>query len=149
MIQKRKVALVTGSSRGIGRAIALDLAQRGADVIVNFRSKKDQAENVANEIRQKGRNATIIKADVSNELKVQAMVDKSLEQFGRIDILVNNAAIHRSGRVQLLSTKDWDLVINTALKGTFNCCRHIVPLMIDQGWGRIIKRWQEKGSRPM
>ena len=146
MTQKRKVVLVTGSSRGIGRAIALDMAQRGADVIVNFRSKKDQAENVANEIRQKGRNAAIIKADVSNELEVQAMVDQSLEQFGGIDILVNNAAIHRGGRVQLLSTKDWDLVINTALKGTFNCCRHIIPLMIDQGWGRIINMSSPSGD---
>jgi 3-oxoacyl-[acyl-carrier protein] reductase len=138
MTQKRKVVLVTGSSRGIGRAIALDMARQGADVIVNFRSKKDQAEIVANEIRQMGRNAAIIKADVSKEQEVRAMIDQALDKFGGIDILVNNAAVHRGGRVQLLNTEDWDLVINAALKGAFNCCRYIVPYMIDQYWGRII-----------
>lgn len=138
MAQQRRVALVTGSSRGIGRAIALDLAQQGADIIVNFRSKEDRAQKVAMEIRQKGGNAALIKADVTEEAQVRSMVEQSLEEFGRIDILVNNAAVHRGGKVQLLSTKDWDLVINTALKGTFNCCRYVVPAMIDQGWGRII-----------
>lgn len=138
MTQERKTVLVTGSSRGIGRAIALDMAQQGADVIVNFKSNKDQAEIVADEISRMGRNAVIIRADVSNERDVKAMVDQSLEEFGGIDILVNNAAVHRGGRVQLLSTKDWDLVINAALKGAFNCCRYIIPHMVDQRWGRII-----------
>jgi 3-oxoacyl-[acyl-carrier protein] reductase len=146
MTQQRKVALVTGSSRGIGRAIALDMAQQGADVIVNYRSKKDQAQNVVEEIWEKGGNAMVIKADISKEVQVADMVDQSLEQFGRIDILVNNAAVHRGGRVQLLSTKDWDLVINTALKGTFNCCRYIVPSMIDQGCGRIINLSSPSGD---
>ena len=146
MTQKRKVALVTGSSRGIGRAIALEIAQQGADVIVNFRSGGEQAESVADEIRRGGGNAAVIKADVSKEMEVRAMVDQSLDQFGRIDILVNNAGIHRGGRVQWVSTEDWDLVIDTSLKGTLNCCRYIVPLMVDQGSGRIINLSSPSGD---
>jgi 3-oxoacyl-[acyl-carrier protein] reductase len=133
-----KVALVTGSSRGLGRAIALDLARRGTDLIVNYRTRKDEAEAVAMEIRSMGREAVAIKADVADEGAVKAMVDQAMEAFGGIDILVNNAAIHRGGRVQLVSTEDWDLVINAALRGTFNCCRYVIPYMVERSRGRVI-----------
>jgi len=134
----KRVALVTGAARGIGRAIALDLARQGADIIVNYRSRPDAAEEVAKEIKNMGRNALAIKADVANDAEVKSMVDMAVEKLGSIDILVNNAALHKGGRVQKLPLEDWDLVINSALKGTFHCCRHIVPLMVEKGWGRII-----------
>jgi 3-oxoacyl-[acyl-carrier protein] reductase len=134
----KKVALVTGAARGIGRAIAIDLAAHGADVIVNYRTRQDAAEEVAQNIRESGSEAMIVKADVANEQEVKSMVDQATQKFGGIDILVNNAAIHRGGRVQKLPSEDWDLVINSILKGTFNCCRYVVPFMVERGWGRIV-----------
>jgi len=138
MTSDSHIALVTGSARGIGRAIALDLASQGADIVVNYRSRADAAENVAEEVRDMGRRALVIKADVADESQVKSMVDRAVEEFGTIDILVNNAALHRGGRVQKIVPEDWDLVINVALRGTFHCCRHIVPLMVERRWGRII-----------
>jgi 3-oxoacyl-[acyl-carrier protein] reductase len=133
-----KIALVTGAARGIGRAIALDLAAQGADLVVNYRSRPDAAEDVAEEIRSMGRRALLAKADVAEEGQVQAMVDQAVEEFGGVDILVHNAALHRGGKVQKIALEDWDLVIHTALRGAYNCCRFIVPVMIERGWGRII-----------
>ena len=138
MDSHRKIALVTGAARGIGRAIALDLASEGADIVVNYRSRQDAAENVAQEIRDMGRHALVIKADVADESQVKSMVDRAVEEFGTIDILVNNAALHRGGRVQKIEPEDWDLVINAALRGAYNCCRHVVPLMVERRSGRII-----------
>jgi len=111
MASDRHIALVTGSARGIGRAIALDLASQGADIVVNYRSRADAAENVAEEVRDMGRRALVIKADVADESQVKSMVDRAVEEFGTIDILVNNAALHRGGRVQKIVPEDWDLVI--------------------------------------
>lgn len=138
MISSRKVALVTGAARGIGRAIALDLGRQGADVVVNYVSRRDAAEEVADQIRGMGRRALLVKADVGDEVQVKAMVDHAMGEMGYIDILVNNAALHRGGRVQNLARKDWDLVLHTALGGAFNCCRCVVPMMVERGWGRII-----------
>jgi 3-oxoacyl-[acyl-carrier protein] reductase len=138
MVSDRKIALVTGAARGIGRAIALDLADHGADIALNYRSRQDAAEEVAEKIRKMGKQALLVKADVANEKQVRAMVDRVIGEFGVIDILVNNAALHRGGRVQKISLEDWDLVMNAALKGAFHCCRHIVPMMVEQGWGRVI-----------
>ena len=133
-----KIALVTGSSRGIGKAIALDLANQGADIVVNYRSRPDAAEEVADEIRGMGRQALVIEADVADDRQVKTMVDRAVHEFGGIDILVNNAALHRGGRVQNIAREDWDLVINAALNGAFHCCRYIVPMMVEKRWGRII-----------
>ncbi len=138
MEESIRIALVTGASRGIGRAIALELAKDGANLVVNYRLRSEEAENVVKEIEAMGRKAIAIRADVSNEQEVKSMVDKSIETFGRIDILVNNAAIHRGGRIQKLSTEDWDIVIDSILRGTFNCCRFIIPYMLEKEWGRII-----------
>ena len=134
----KKIALVTGAARGIGRAIALDLAGHGADIAVNYRSRQDAAEDAAEEIRAMGRQALLVKADVGDETQVEAMVHRIAGELGGIDILVNNAAIHRGGRVQKIPLEDWDLVMNAALKGAFHCCRHTIPMMLHQGWGRII-----------
>lgn len=137
-MESTKVALITGASRGIGRAIAINLAKEGADVIVNYRSRPDSADEVVREIIGLGSKAMAFKADVAVEEEVKKMVDQTMERFGRIDILVNNAALHRGGRIQKLSSEDWNIVINSILKGTFNCCHYIVPIMIEREWGRII-----------
>ena len=138
MGSERKIALVTGASRGIGRAIALDLAAQGADVVVNYTSRPDAAGGVAEEIRALGRKALVVKADVSDGDQVKAMVDMADQELGPIDILVNNAALHRGGRVQKIDPKDWERVIHIALNGAFHCCRHVVPRMVDRRRGRII-----------
>ncbi len=138
MDSHRKIALVTGAARGIGRAIALDLAGQGADLVVNYRSRPDAAEEVAEEIRRMGGQAIRVKADVADEGQVKAMVDQAVKELGPIDILVHNAALHRGGRVQKIAPQDWDLVIQTTLKGAFNCCRYVVPMMVERRWGRII-----------
>ena len=135
---RRRVALVTGASRGIGRAIALDLAKEGTNIIINYRSRPDAAEDVAKSITEAGCEALLVKADVADEFEVKSMVDKVVERLGGVDILINNAALHRGSRVQKLSSEDWELVINSTLRGAFNCCRYIVPLMMERGWGRII-----------
>jgi 3-oxoacyl-[acyl-carrier protein] reductase len=134
----KKVALVTGAARGIGRAIAIDLARQGANIIVNYRTRRDSAEEVAGIIKEMGNEAMLVKADVAMEDEVKAMIERGIENFGGIDILVNNAAIHRGGRVQKLTSEDWDLVMSSIMRGTFNCCRYVVPLMLEKKWGRII-----------
>ena len=133
-----KIALVTGSSRGIGRAIAIGLANEGARVAVNYQSRQDAAEEVARAIIGAGGEAIVVKADVANDAEVKSMVEKIREEWGTIDILVNNAGVHRGGRIQNLALEDWELVIKSALGGAFHCCRHIVPMMIEKNWGRII-----------
>jgi 3-oxoacyl-[acyl-carrier protein] reductase len=138
MVAERKIALVTGAARGIGRAIALDLAGQGADVVVNYRSRPDAAEDVAEQIRSMERRSLVLKADVADQDQVQSMVDRIVEKWGGVDILVHNAALHRGGRVQKIGLEDWDLVLHTTLRGAYNCCRLIVPLMVKREWGRII-----------
>jgi 3-oxoacyl-[acyl-carrier protein] reductase len=141
----KKVALVTGAARGIGRAIAVGLTREGTDVIVNYRTRRDAAEEVVKEIEKAGSKVISIRADVANEAEVESMVNLAMEKMGGIDILVNNAALHRGGRIQKLPSEDWDLVINSVLKGTFNCCRHIVPFMVKKEWGRIINISSDAG----
>jgi 3-oxoacyl-[acyl-carrier protein] reductase len=135
---EEKVALVTGSARGIGRAIALGLAKEGVRVVVNYQSRREAAEEVAREIIGAGGKALVVRADVANDAEVKSMVDQVVEKWGTINILVNNAATHRGGRIQKLTLEDWGLVINSALGGAFHCCRHIIPMMVEKKWGRII-----------
>jgi len=142
---EKRVALVTGASRGIGRAIAIGLAREGANVIVNFRSHPEAAEEVVRLIKEAGCQAIAIRADVAHGDEVKAMVQKGKEEFGGIDILVNNAALHRGGRVQKLAPEDWNLVIDSVLRGTFNCCRYVIPLMVEKGWGRVINISSDAG----
>jgi 3-oxoacyl-[acyl-carrier protein] reductase len=132
------VALVTGASRGIGRAIAIGLAKEGVSVAVNYQSRRDAAEEVAREITGAGGKAIVVKADVSKDAEVKSMVDQVVEKWGTIDILVNNAATHRGGRIQNLTLEDWGLVISSVLGGAFHCCRHIIPMMVEKKWGRVI-----------
>ncbi|HET7011873.1 MAG TPA: 3-oxoacyl-[acyl-carrier-protein] reductase [Anaerolineales bacterium] len=133
-----KVALVTGASRGIGRAIALELARRGARVVVNFQSKAEAAEAVAAEILGAGGTAVVRQADVSDTAQAEALVKFTVEHFGDLHILVNNAGITRDGLIMTMSEKDWDSVLDTNLKSTFNCSKAAVRHMLRRRYGRIV-----------
>jgi len=134
-----KVAIVTGASRGIGRAIALALAKDGANIVVNAVSNITKAREVAKEIESMGRKALVILVDVSQKKDVENMVNQTLERFGKIDILVNNAGIvGPTIPIQELSEEDWDRIISVDLKGTFLCCKAVIPHMISQRSGKIV-----------
>lgn len=137
MSLKGRVALVTGAARGIGKAIALALAQEGADVIVTDVDLK-RAEEVAEQISSRGRRAKATGVDIARREEVNGLIREALAQSGRIDILVNNAGIIKRGSLEDHSEKDWDKVIAVNLKGTFNCCQVVVPIMKKQGSGKIV-----------
>ena len=133
-----KKALVTGASRGIGRAIALALAAEGADVVVNYAGSEAAAKEVAAEIEAMGRKAFVVQADISSNEAATAMVDEVVKEFGRIDILVNNAGITRDGLLMRMKEEDWDAVLTTNLKGVFNCTKAAVKYMMKQKAGKIV-----------
>lgn len=133
-----KVAVVTGSSRGIGRAIALRLAEGGARVVVNFRRDEAGAEEVVAQISAGGGRAIAVQADVSDVKQAQTLIDTAKATFGRVDILVNNAGTTRDTLLMRMSEEDWDLVIDTNLKGTFNCIKAVSRQMVRQRYGRIV-----------
>ena len=133
-----KKALVTGASRGIGRAIALALAAEGADVVVNYAGSEAAAKAVAAEIEAMGRKALVLQADISSNEAATAMLDAAVKEFGRIDILVNNAGITRDGLLMRMKEEDWDAVLATNLKGVFNCTKAAVKYMMKQKAGRIV-----------
>jgi len=133
-----KVALVTGSSRNIGRAIALELGKQGASVVINARTSAEEAQSTAQEVEALGVKAISVLADVADENQVQAMVKQVLDEFGRIDILVNNTGLRRSRPITDMTTEEWRNVLGVNLDGPFFCCRAVVPSMLATGWGRII-----------
>mgnify|MGYP001289010037 CR=1 FL=1 len=133
-----KTALVTGGSRGIGRAIAIKLAEKGAKVAVNFAGREDKANEVVELIKQKGGEAFTVQADVSNKEEVQEMVKKVIAEFGVLHILVNNAGIARDNLMMRMKEEEWDDVINTNLKGVFHCSKAVTRQMMKQRYGRII-----------
>lgn len=133
-----KNALVTGASRGIGRRIALQLAEDGFNVAVNYAGSKDKAEAVVEEIKAQGVESFAIQADVSDSNAVKSMIKEVVDQFGTIDTLVNNAGIVRDNLLMRMKEKDWDAVINTNLKGTFNCIQKVTPHMLRQKQGSIV-----------
>jgi len=135
---KGKAALVTGGSRGIGRAVALRLAEKGADVAVNYVSNDEAAQNVVDTIRHMGRSALAVKADVSNMQAVESMIAETIETMGGLHILVNNAIIHKAKIIQKLPPEHWDAVLKSGLYGTYYCCRTALPHLLEQKWGRII-----------
>ena len=126
---KGKVALITGSSKGIGRAIALAFAARGADVIVNYNSSEEAAVKVVEDIKSKGVESIAIKANVGDRKQVEDMLAIIKEKFGRLDILVNNAGITRDRTLKKMSDEEWDTVISTNLTSVFNCTRAVLPIM--------------------
>ncbi len=133
-----RCAVVTGAARGIGRAIAIELAQRGAKVVVNYHTSQAEAAAVVAAIQQAGGQAVAFQADVSQFQQSQALMDFAIETFGKIDILVNNAGITRDGLLLTMSEEDWDVVLATNLKGTFHCCKAVIRHMIRNRYGRII-----------
>ena len=138
MLLGGKVALVTGASRGIGRAIALRLAGEGAKVAINYAGNTAKAEAVKAEIEQNGGEAILVQADVADSSAVEAMVAKVTEAFGQIDILVNNAGITRDGLLMRMKEEDFDAVVNTNLKGVFHCTKTVSKLMMKKRSGCII-----------
>jgi acetoacetyl-CoA reductase len=135
---KGKVALVTGASRGIGRAIAIEFARRGAAVAVNFRTGAEHAEAVCKEIQEMGGECMLIKGDVSKKEQAHRIVEQVLDKWKRLDILVNNAGITRDRTLRKMTEDDWDQVISVNLNGTFYCTSAAVPAMMNQKFGRII-----------
>lgn len=133
-----QIAVVTGASRGIGREIAKTLAGEGAIVLVNYNGSAKMAREVADEIQAEGGRAEAVQCDVSEFSKAGELMDYVIKTYGRVDILVNNAGITRDGLLMKMSEADFDTVINTNLKGAFNCMRHVSRQMIKQKGGRII-----------
>ncbi|WP_166238048.1 3-oxoacyl-[acyl-carrier-protein] reductase [Paenibacillus turpanensis] len=133
-----KVALVTGASRGIGRAIAIALAEAGADVAVNYAGSEAAAQETAARIEALGRRAMTVKADVGSADQVEEMVKAVIDRFERVDILVNNAGITRDNLIMRMKEEEFDAVINTNLKGVFNCVKAVTRPMMKQRSGRII-----------
>ena len=134
-----RVSLVTGASRGIGRAIALTFAREGSDLIVGYCASKDKAEEVVGEIAKMGRKAIAVRCDVGNRDEVESMVDEGLKAFGRIDILVNNAATTWRFPDPLEASKEaWDRVLGVNLLGTYYCIQAVAPRMIQQRYGKIV-----------
>lgn len=133
-----KTAIVTGASRGIGRAIAMAFAEAGANVVVNYTSNEQAARDVVGQIEKKGVKALAVRADVSKMEDVENLVGEVLNEFGSIDILVNNAGITRDRLIIKMTEADFDDVISTNLKGAFNCTKAVSKVMIKQKSGKII-----------
>lgn len=135
---EKRVALVTGASRGIGRAIALRLAADGCFVIINYRGSKEKAEEVKAEIERRGGEAMLYPCDVADFEACGAMFQEVIKIYGRIDVLVNNAGIVKDGLLMAMKEEDFSKVVDVNLKGTFHCIRHAVRQMIKQRNGRIV-----------
>ena len=133
-----KVALVTGASRGIGKEIALTLAKNGATVIVNYNGSKERACEVVNTIKENGGNAVAMQCNVADFSEGEAMVSEILKEFGKVDILVNNAGITKDNLIMRMSEADFDAVLDTNLKGTFNMVRHLSKQFMNLKYGKII-----------
>lgn len=138
MLLDNKVALVTGASRGIGRAAAIALAKAGAKVIVNFAGNSAAAQETVSMIKEFGGESVAVQADVAQAEAVDALVKQTIETYGRIDILVNNAGITRDNLLLRMKEEDWDAVMNTNLKGVFHCTKQVSRVMIKQKSGKII-----------
>ena len=133
-----KLALVTGGSRGIGRAIALALADAGADTLINYNHSDDAAQEVVCELRQKNVRSKAYKADISDCAQAEAMLSAIKEEFGTVDILVNNAAINRDRSFLKMTKEMWDEVLGVNLNGPFNVTHALLPGMAEKQWGRVI-----------
>ena len=137
-MSENKVALITGATRGIGKEIALELAENGFDIAINYRSKQEGMEELKKEIEKHNVRAEFVKADVSNFEECENMVKETIEKFGKIDVLVNNAGITKDGLIMRMKKEDFENVIDVNLTGTFNVTRNVIPYMIKQKSGRII-----------
>lgn len=135
---KGKTAIVTGASRGIGKAIAEELAKNGANIVLNYRTSATAVEEVLESIKQNGVNAIAVQADVSKSEEAQKLIQTAVDSFGRVDILVNNAGITKDNLLMRMSEEDFDTVIDVDLKGVFNCIKYVSKVMLKQRYGKII-----------
>ncbi len=133
-----KCALVTGGSRGIGRAVCLELARQGARVAVNYAGNAAAAEETVSACAALGAEAFALRADVADAAACETMVKEVLSRFGRLDILVNNAGVTRDGLMPMMKEADWDAVLNTNLKGAFHCMKAVYRPMMKQKYGRVV-----------
>ncbi len=135
---KNKLAVVTGSAKRTGKAIALALAENGADVVVHYRSSKEEADKAVKKIESMGRKSISVRADLTNPKEVEAMFKQVYNKFKRIDILINNVGNFLVKDISKLSYKEWNFLINTTLNTTFYCCKACLPYMRKRKFGRII-----------
>lgn len=139
MLLEGKVAVVTGASRGIGQAIAVDLAANGAKVVINYNASAEAAEGVVTAIKDQGSEAMAVQADVGDFDQAQALIKTAIESYGHLDILVNNAGTTRDTLLMTMKEEDWDTVLATNLKSVFNCCKAAIrPMIRRKQGGRII-----------
>ena len=142
-----KSAIVTGGSLGIGSSIALKLAEYGANVAINYRKHKEEADEVINKVKSLGRKGLVVQADISNFEDAGKMVDAVIKEFGSLDILVNNAGINWDGVIWKMTEEQWDSVIDINLKGYFNYIRAVAPIFREQKSGKIINVTSINGLR--
>lgn len=133
-----QTAIVTGAGRGIGRAIATELAATGANIVINYSTSADAANELAKEVREMGPQALVVHADITDFDQVTGMIKQAIDTFGKIDILVNNAGITRDKTLKNMSKQHWDEVIHVNLSGLFNCTQQVLPFMLDHKYGRIV-----------
>ena len=137
-MEENKVALITGATRGIGRQIAITLAKSGFDIIVNYRKENDDLEDTKKEIEKTGRECLAIQGDVSNYEECEKFVKEAIEEYGKIDVLVNNAGITKDNLLMRMKKEDFQDVLNVNLVGTFNVTKNVIPYMMKARSGRII-----------
>lgn len=146
MMLLNKVGIVTGSSRGIGRATAIEAARKGAKIVINYKEDVESAQKTLEHVEQAGSQAIIVRADVSQQDQVEKLVDTSFKRFGRIDFLVNNAGIIRDSLIENMSFEDWDAVIRTNLYGPFYIIKYAIPYL-KQSKGAIVNVSSSAGKR--
>jgi 3-oxoacyl-(acyl-carrier-protein) reductase len=137
-LSDNRVAIVTGSSRGLGRAIAKELSEHGARVVVNYYQSKEPAEELAAELREKGREAIVVQAGVAHPDECQRLIEDTVKAFGGLDILVNNAGVNRDRTIRRMTVEEWREVLATDLDSVFYCTYAALPHMIERGGGRIV-----------
>ena len=146
LLLKDRVVLVTGSSRGIGRAIAIESARSGADIAITYNKQADSAESIATEIRKLGRRTLTLQVDVYSRVSVQKIISRTLKTFGRIDVLINNAGILQQKPFLEITDEDWERIMAINLKGTFICSQEVFSVMQKQGKGIIINMASSGGQ---